>query len=116
VSFSAWQKLAKIENEWQARRQYARMKHSAPLLKGRCRLCERQEDTLYPIVIDLCKKCSEHLPELKARLIKIHRHRLHPGECMRCGTRCPTTYQFNIDICVYCLGRFDPSGRRQHIV
>ena len=116
MSFSEFQKLYGYDKDWQARAAYARMKKTQALPSGRCGLCDRQDEMLFPIIIDLCKKCADNVPERGGKLVRVKRYFLNKlGQCIRCKGLAPKLYQMNVEVCLVCMKRWDTSGRRGHI-
>lgn len=117
MTYSEFAKLNLFDRDWQARRAYARMKKTQPLPRGRCGLCDRDMETLYPILVDLCKICAGNVPERGGRLIRVKRYFMNDlGECLRCHRMVPKIYLMNVEVCLLCMRKWDPSGRRSHTV
>jgi hypothetical protein len=116
MSFSEFQKLYGYDKDWQARAAYARMKKTQALPSGRCGLCDRQDEILFPIIIDLCKKCADNVPERGGKLVRVKRYVLNRlGQCIRCKGLTAKIYQMNVEVCLVCMKRWDTSARREHI-
>jgi hypothetical protein len=116
MSFSEFNRLYQFDKPWQARAAYARMSKTQALPRGRCGLCDRDMEQLFPIIIDLCKKCADNVPERGGRLVRVKRYFLNKlGQCIRCKGLTAKLYQMNVEVCINCMKRWDTSGRREHI-
>jgi hypothetical protein len=115
MSFSAFQELYKFDKEWQARAAYARMRRTQPLNKGACQFCERNTESLFPIVVDCCHRCSKDFAARGVKLIQIKRYHRRPGTCIRCGALVTKLYQWNPDVCEKCIHVWDVKNKAREV-
>lgn len=113
-----------IKHDQTARHIWRNMKRASnPLQSGACHACQRNTETLFPLVMDICRACVEQFAPRGTQILKKKRYLRHAMDCTWCGRHmvpvapvAVALYYVNIKLCERCMRAKDPSGRRLHKV
>lgn len=111
-----------FKKERVARDVWLKMKKSSAMLpKGACQKCQRNTETVFPTLVDVCRACAERLMANGARLLQVKRFLRRTAVCAWCDRHVPPvppvpakSYIISVHLCEKCVRHWDPSGRRLH--
>jgi hypothetical protein len=77
------------------------IKHTAPLPKGTCHLCGKDEDRLVPLIMKVCPACALKFMK-KGGPMRIFRKEIVEYACDYCMGKTFVVYTLNPNICEKC--------------
>jgi hypothetical protein len=90
------------------------IKQVNPLSKGKCNLCSKEDDQLFPVDIKVCPTCANRFIK-KGGELEVLRKETIEYYCDYCLVRTFTVFYINPKVCIFCskrLGRTHKFGTR----